>query len=313
MSTESDASLKEAIYNYQRNVIQLAFRDLLTDKHLYQTVNLSLENNTSAKKKWAELLTSLKNDFECKSSAYGIDVNNWPNVYSHFLNDTWHLLAEHPARKESGIQGLPSLHVKLKTVELTCGTCKSKKAFNSIEARESDWSNKDPLEQTWMLVYQCQICRSEHVRFLIHRKGFKLQICGRFPVESTAIPKFIPEEQSEYFGKAIIAANTGYVLAGIFLLRVFIEQFWRSIPSIKAMPSRATGDEMGDAYQATLKDFPVSTFPSLKDVYGTLSEAMHSADENLELFNKCQQKIEAHFSTIAQLKANADLLKPPSS
>ena len=58
---------------------------------------------------------------------------------------------------------------------------------------------------------------------------------------------------------------------------------------------KATGDEQGDAYQSTLPQDFKSRFPSLKDVYGKLSAAIHSADENAALFDDSCSKVKKHF------------------
>jgi len=87
-------------------------------------------------------------------------------------------------------------------------------------------------------------------------------------------------------------------LAGLFLLRVFIEQFWKTVPAVRELilkQSKATGDEQGDAYQSTLPQDFKSRFPSLKEVYGKLSAAIHLADENAALFDDSCSKIEKHF------------------
>jgi hypothetical protein len=63
---------------------------------------------------------------------------------------------------------------------------------------------------------------------------------------------------------------------------------------IKQQP-RATGDEQGEAYQATLPTDFKSRFPSLSDIYGRLSVAMHKADADAALFEECCAKVVKHF------------------
>jgi hypothetical protein len=112
------------------------------------------------------------------------------------------------------------------------------------------------------------------------------------------IVKEVPEPQGKFFAKAIMAYNTGQTLAGIFFLRTFIEQFWRSIPGVQMVikeKPRATGDEQGDAYQATLLPAFRDSFPSLPNVYGRLSAAMHEANADAALFESCRDEILHHF------------------
>jgi hypothetical protein len=111
-------------------------------------------------------------------------------------------------------------------------------------------------------------------------------------------PKVLPKGVSRYFGNAQIAHHAGQTLAGLFLLRVFIEQFWRTNPEVKKLVEaqpKATGDEQGRVYQGTLPGDFKSRFPSLTDVYDKLSTAIHSADENAALFDESCAKIVKHF------------------
>jgi hypothetical protein len=111
-------------------------------------------------------------------------------------------------------------------------------------------------------------------------------------------PKELPKETARYFSSAHIAHNAGQTLAGIFLLRTFVEQYWRSLPEVKKVTdkrSKVTGDEMGDAYQNPLPVDFKQRFPSLKDIYNKLSEAMHAANEDAALFDDCSAKIVEHF------------------
>jgi hypothetical protein len=61
------------------------------------------------------------------------------------------------------------------------------------------------------------------------------------------------------------------VLAGLFLLRVFIEQFAKS----KVNGDFASGDALLDAYPTPLPDDFKGRFPSLKNLYSGLSMAIH--------------------------------------
>jgi hypothetical protein len=124
-------------------------------------------------------------------------------------------------------------------------------------------------------------------------------LAGRYPIEVLPTPKCLPKEQRKYYSNAMIAHHAGQTLAGLFLLRVFIEQFWRTIPAVQTIiqnQPKATGDEQGTAYQSTLPDDFKSRFPSLRDIYDKLSAALHSADENAALFDEACSKIEKHFA-----------------
>ena len=108
----------------------------------------------------------------------------------------------------------------------------------------------------------------------------------------------MPKGQSKFYSDAQIAHNAGQTLAAIFLLRSFVEQFWRSVPEvqrlIKGQP-RATGDEQGTAYQDTLPVEFKNRFASLSEIYGKLSAAMHEANADARLFAESCQAVEEHF------------------
>jgi hypothetical protein len=112
------------------------------------------------------------------------------------------------------------------------------------------------------------------------------------------MPKVLPRKQSEYFGNAIVAFQSGQTLAALFLLRVFIEQYWRSLEVVSKKNSgkaKPTGDELGAAYNATLPDDFKSRFPSLLEIYKDLSAAIHLANPDGDLFQDATRKVTEHF------------------
>jgi len=160
-----------------------------------------------------------------------------------------------------------------------------------------------PAEELFLFPYQCQQCKTAPIFYLVRRKGLKLTLCGRDPIEALDLPSFLPKEQRKHFSSAVIAHNAGQTLAAIFLLRTFIEQFWISLDlcakskdrTTGAEVLRTTGDELGAAYSKTLPDALRSQFPSLSDLYGRLSVAMHTADPDVELFETAKIQIIEHF------------------
>ena len=84
------------------------------------------------------------------------------------------------------------------------------------------------------------------------------------------MPPVIPKAQRKYFSDAIIAHHASHTLAGLFLLRTFIEQFWLSLNlTSEPIDQRLTGENFGEAYAKTLPSDFKSRFPSLGDLYGT--------------------------------------------
>jgi hypothetical protein len=160
-------------------------------------------------------------------------------------------------------------------------------------------SVRAPGQHQWFfLAYQCQQCKGLPVHFLVARKGLKLTLAGRGPIEVLPTPKVLPKHHAKYFSDAIVAHHAGQTLAGLFLLRVFIEQCWHTTPAVQELLNndpRAPGERQGDTYQATLPSDFKARFPSLKDIYSRLSEAIHAADANASLFEEASAKIVEHF------------------
>jgi hypothetical protein len=111
-------------------------------------------------------------------------------------------------------------------------------------------------------------------------------------MEIVEIPPYISKPESGYFRDAVIAFNSGKVLAGLFYLRTFVEQFARRITG---MAGRATGDEILDAYYKGLPSEHKDRMPSLREWYDKLSDALHSARADAVLFEAAKSAIEKHF------------------
>lgn len=144
-----------------------------------------------------------------------------------------------------------ALQVNLLNCETYCTRCGERKAFAPLAAVPSALDQPAlphgahaPASQILHLKFKCQSCQTEQVDFLVTRKGERLTIAGRWPIENLSIPKYIPKELHEFYSKAIITYHAGFTLAALFYLRVVIEQFWRSLNLVEST-QRTTGDEYG--------------------------------------------------------------------
>jgi hypothetical protein len=272
-------------YELTPKIVEEAFKKLLSEKHMYQSVSLDL----NAIKKDAD-----EQEMERSRPGSSRDMpskHQLMDMGKKELQGTWI-----PAPDQAiGAVVRPSVAFKVPSVTTYCDQCGAAWPHNPTGniAPIGDGQN-----QCFFFEYQCQKCQSALVRFQIRREGLKIKLTGRDPIEVLPTPKELPKEMSRFFSTAHVAHNAGQTLAGIFLLRTFIEQYWRSLPEVQKLTSKhskATGDEMGDAYQDALpKDFK-ERFPSLKDIYGRLSEAMHAANDDAAVFEDCSAKIIKHF------------------
>ena len=210
-----------------------------------------------------------------------------------------------------------ALIFSIPTMNLQCGPCGRVQAFNLTSAAELFGERLAPtiekpstrVVQTFTFSFQCQSCKSEPEAFLIRREGLKIILGGRVPMERVDVPKALPKgPASKYYRDALIAYEAGFTLAGIFYLRVLIEQY--SIEDAKRAKKKVVGEKGAsprsvdfiDAYMDDLdKDFK-NRFPSFRDAYGELSEAIHQAKESPETFTKVRREIELHFDGIDLFK-----------
>jgi hypothetical protein len=141
--------------------------------------------------------------------------------------------------------------------------------------------------QLFVLVYQCQRCEGIPVAFFVKSdETKKLVLVGRFPIEHMEIHSAIPNKEEKWFRDAVIACQSGKTLAGLFYLRSFIEQFARRVTGM--LDIKETGDAILSAYSDTLPPKVRDSAPSLKDWYDKLSEAIHGAKDDTELFESAQ-------------------------
>jgi hypothetical protein len=146
--------------------------------------------------------------------------------------------------------------------------------------------------QLFSVLLQCQRCMGKPEAVLVRREGWRLSLHGRSPMEHVDVPKYIPKEEQSLFRDAVIAAHGGKILAALFYLRVFIEQFARRVTG---ETGRRYGDELMEEYGKTLPDPHRSTMPSLREWYEKLSEPMHAAKEDEKLFEEAKEAISKHF------------------
>lgn len=259
------------------------FRKLLETKHLYQKQPLAIR----------EFIT-----------LYSITAGV-PEIENKIKEKIF--LEENPTFTNSNLR----FTIPITNIKIVCDSCGGREAFRPIwfaditeqlltkrrtekQLEVQTFRIKFPQDfQLWVLVYQCQACENIPNAFLVKRAGTDLFIEGRSPIEQIELPKFIPREEQKWFRDAVIAYQTAKILAGLFYLRTFIEQFARR--KTGTVGDRMTGDEILSAYAGMLPDTLRDTMPSLKEWYDRLSEAIHGAKEDAVLFESARQNIEKHF------------------
>jgi hypothetical protein len=286
--SNADSAIKLTSH-YFGMAFESATRELLETKHLYQKVSIDPKPIVAA------MLRELP-------------------ATSHKLYETWvhqdleagRIVLHGEKDILGGIEANGDIvRVQLGNFKMYCRTCKSREAFapawytDSFDLIRRGGANAFPMlhkpagtSQLFLIHLKCQICNSEPEGILIRRRGWELRLEGRSPMEFVETPKYIPDEESKFYSDSVVAFQSGKVLAALFYLRSFIEQFARRLTG---MTGRATGEEIMETYAATLPAGLSSFMPSLKDQYEKLSIPIHSATDDAATYEQCKIQIDKHF------------------
>lgn len=277
-------------------------KKLLEEKHLYQKFTIDM---TEVAKKLVRGLVIPPSD--------RIFIN-WVNnelpkeKFSVFLHQI------SPVPRGSATQTPLELWITLPHPSLYCNSkgCKRRETFTPIwytELSQAMATDATPKKvtlpdgfQMFTLVYQCQRCLGKPEAFLIRRDLLTFYLEGRSPIERVEVPKFVPEKEEHYYSDAVVAFNSGKVLAALFYLRTFVEQFARRITG---KTGRATGEEILDAYYESLLPNLKSEMPSLREWYENLSVPLHAGKDDAEVFTKAKEAIDKHFDIRRVFRMNA--------
>lgn len=300
---QSTVTIEEAT---QRAVVA-GLVELLQVKHLYQSVHVderlvisAVKGNRGDANSAVILGTSGSQPASPKQIVEYLEALNEKRLRI-WKEGFWTLVNEQPreggrttARSEQSRQN----RFELPPIKIFCSQCKSgpwphNPGYDGIGAETKAECFKSPksVTQVFLLTYLCQNCRKEPVCFLVRREGLKLTVVGRSHFEFVAVPTFIPENEADFYRESLIALSTGRTLTALFQLRTFLEQYMRRAASCSG---RVNGDELGEAYAATLPIEIQSCVPSLKKCYGDLSEALHNATADADLFQKVRSDVEKH-------------------
>lgn len=265
-----------------------SLKELLETKHLYQKVSIPVEPIIKAARK------------STHDACLIFDRHLEPILTTHFiLSNNLLQVVDRAGAMETYLTLIVS------NVKLFCSACQSKEAFrplwywdlaNELAKPHGDVRALLPATfQLFLLSYECQACptgKRTPEGFMVRRSGWDLVLEGRSPIESVTVESFIPREERPHFRDAIIANNSGKILAGLFYLRTFIEQFARRKVSSS---ERLSGDQLMSKYADTIPLPQRDQMPSLREWYTKLSDALHSAREDAALFDEARSEIERHF------------------
>lgn len=263
------AGFKEA----RTSAVTEAFRTLLQEKHLYQSVKI---DDVAVLKAYLPRVESKLHESVTKES-----------VKSPIAKSAW-ALGTDPSRLV-GHFGEQELVFTPPDVKLYCKTCSRREAFNLASASGVHNSDADGTEEVYVLAYQCQACKRPPEVILVQRAKGRITLSGRAPMEHVEIPAGIPKEIAKYYSDAVLAFQSGQTLAALFMLRTACEQWARKwgAPEDRADVTMAK-------YMASLPPDFKDRFPSLQDIYTQLSADLHAATGSAELFIKELDRLTEH-------------------
>ena len=257
--------------SFEANITN-GLRTLLQQKHLYQSVEIPRTDSYNLKQLNGDIVPQ-----QDKRVGFAIDA---------------------PWRSEPPPNPLDWCRLTVPDIKVFCSVCKRVEAYNPVSnedvyksTNQLRFNIKNEIHQAFALVFMCQSCKATPDVFLVRRRGVKLTLEGRSPIENVTVPGAIAKSVRRFYSDAVVAHQSGQTLAGIFLLRTLIEQWARaSSGSIKK-----EADQVMEDYMATLPPDFRERFPSLRALYGELSADMHAATGSPELFTKAQGEIAEHF------------------
>jgi len=260
-----------------------ALEQLLAKKHLYQSVRLPFD------------IAALRKQAVAPTSA--VEVSFAARERLRLLKAKW-LVGWSDSEQRIALNA-EQVWFLLPRFKNFCDRCSQTSPYAPLSPPEEDKQRNVSgvtlaRSQVFFLPYQCQGCvgESEPVIFMVTRQGLKLFLSGRNEMEVVAVPNFIPREARDFYRRARHAYNCGETLAGLFLLRTFIEQHMRK--AIGDPEGRLTGEALGREYADSFDEEFKRVSPSLRAQYGILSEALHKADDSAP-FEEIERQILAHF------------------
>lgn len=269
-----------------------AFKQLLNTKHLYQSVEIPFKESDEL---FPRLIFEIRRQYYISNPS--IEKSKFNQIYDLSTKVSW--VIQNPYEKISkqvlnDMTPNAEFSILPPTIRSYCRVCKNNEPYNFVKGYEmiDEFKEPDKRIQVFALTYECQGCKEIPETFLISREKNKLTLSGRSPIEQVKVPKYLPKEQAKYVSDAIVAYNSGQTLAGLFQLRVFIEQYVRSKSSDQETKNI---EGLFTEYASTLPIEFKGKFPSLQSVYDSLSQDIHLANPNIESYEKAIKDIERHF------------------
>ena len=292
-----------------RSSFSESVRTLLEHKHLYQSVEVDI----SVDREEVRNLVDMGDEYAAEDGICVVPRRQYDKYIDAGLDHSrktleavpWHFWVDQP--DPGGINNdslkYKSLDIQLPDIKVVCDFCDDTiQPHNPVQINGLEdglAAELEPQKQIFFFSYLCQSCKCESVIYVVRRKGKKLMIVGRSRFESVPIPetmKNLPE--ARFYRDAVIAFNTGRTLASLFYLRTLIEQYFRRVLAVDKN-KKVRGEDLAKKYRNLLMNaqFPMQ-FDTLGNTYESLSNALHTACDDEELYASARADIETHFKAL---------------
>ena len=295
-----------------RSSASASVQTLLEHKHLYQSV----EVNISVDREEVKNLVDMGDEYATEDLLFVVPIYLYDEYIDAGLDHSretleavpWRFWIDQPDPGDINSASLEYkfLDIQLPYIKVACDFCDDTvQPHNPVQVnglKDGVAAELGSQKQLFFFSYLCQSCKRESVIYVVRREGKRLTIVGRSRFESVPIPKAMKKlpEARRFYRNAIIAFNTGRTLASLFYLRTLIEQYFRRVIAVDN-DERISGEDLAKSYRKLLdKEFPMK-FDTLGNTYDSLSDALHAACDDEELYTSARANIEKHFEALARL------------
>ena len=317
------------------SAIELAFRTLIERCYLYQKVTVDFDAAEQQARSMFEAQAArqippvsspgqISTPYptpaaEAKKEREAATKRPWRAMTHHMGDDPLTIEASSVARigMNSGL-GMSSARKSenqipvpfhLPAVQILCpSSCKATTTFVAqVSSKYSPFGSPFPftgttgVEQIFVPVYRCEICRSAIYTLLVRRTGARLHLCGFAPRRGPQPSRSVPDSIRPILSDAEQAIAEGDVYAAFYHLRTMIEHYLKQRLAINA-GEQIRGEDLIARHHEALPVAWRSVLPSISEPYSTLSKNLHGREGEAEDFAKLRDAIGNHIEMLSTLE-----------
>lgn len=209
-------------------------------------------------------------------------------------------------------------------VQLQCPSCKRTSTFaahpssmrfsiDALHPRRVLSGQQLAVEQIYVPIYRCELCRTGVFTALIRRLGGKLHLCGFAPRRPALPSRSVPANVAEILRDAEQAVAEGDIFAAFYHLRTLLEHFIKYRLAL-APATKMTGDDVIEQHFKSLPPAWRQVLPNITDAYSQLSANLHGRIGSVEEYPVLRNQICDHIEMLLMLeKQSRGASNPPQA